>query len=259
MNLRQSENALQILLADTPFAAGGARPEPIVTWTVAGRTLLLKSGVDYRLGYKNNKTLGSASLILTGQGNFTGKVTRPFMVTRGDLGELTLCAPDVLYKPDQKGTYYQSKVKLYDTDGKLLKLNTDYRLIFIDVTQEDMQLVKNLPKNLVKPEDEIIVQVWPGSSGRYEGDASTSYFIRQQMKDIGKPKAFKIPDQIYTGEPVMPVVRLDGLTEGEDYEMIGCFNNVERGSATVLLKGINAYSGNRTVRFRIVQRPLTSS
>lgn len=41
----------------------------------------LKEGKDYTVGYKNNKNVGTATVTVTGKGNYTGKITTTFKIT----------------------------------------------------------------------------------------------------------------------------------------------------------------------------------
>ena len=65
-----------------------------------------------------------------------------------------------------------------------------------------------------------------------------------------------IADKTYTGEAVTqaPVVTYNGktLSEGTDYK-VGYANNVEAGTATVVISGTGNYGGAKTVTFEILQ------
>ena len=65
-----------------------------------------------------------------------------------------------------------------------------------------------------------------------------------------------IADKTYTGEAVTqaPVVTYNGktLSEGTDYK-VGYANNVEAGTATVVISGAGNYGGAKTVTFEILQ------
>ena len=48
--------------------------------TVKYNNKILKKDVDYTLKYQNNKNVGTASVIITGKGNYTGTVTKTFKI-----------------------------------------------------------------------------------------------------------------------------------------------------------------------------------
>ncbi len=58
------------------------------------------------------------------------------------------------------------------------------------------------------------------------------------------------PQAVVSGSDPQAVV----LTEGVDYELM-CFNNVEKGTAEVSIRGIGKYSGLYTGTFEIVEKP----
>lgn len=64
----------------------------------------------------------------------------------------------------------------------------------------------------------------------------------------------------YTGEPQKPSVKVSFgemiLSEGRDYEL-GYENNVNAGTATVVLTGINRFTGTKRVEFTIAPKPVT--
>ena len=52
-------------------------PKPIIE--IDNRTL--KINVDYELSYTNNRDCGAGTVIITGKGNYTGKVEKTFQIT----------------------------------------------------------------------------------------------------------------------------------------------------------------------------------
>ena len=63
------------------YTGGAIEPEPTVTWN--GKTLV--KGTDYTLSYENNTDAGTATVTLTGCGNFTGTKTATFEITQKPL------------------------------------------------------------------------------------------------------------------------------------------------------------------------------
>ena len=53
-----------------------------ITFNIAlkQRNITLRNGTDYKIEYKNNKNTGKASVIITGKGNYKGKVTKNFYI-----------------------------------------------------------------------------------------------------------------------------------------------------------------------------------
>ena len=42
--------------------------------------VVLKNGKDYTVSYKSNKNVGTATVVITGKGNYTGTVTKTFKI-----------------------------------------------------------------------------------------------------------------------------------------------------------------------------------
>ena len=75
-----------------------------------GKTTL-KNGVDYTVQYKNNKNIGTATVKITGKGNYRGSVSKTFAIKAGK---------GKIYKVAQKGVpgYLKYKVTNAASNGK---------------------------------------------------------------------------------------------------------------------------------------------
>lgn len=69
--------------------------------------------------------------------------------------------------------------------------------------------------------------------------------------------------QYYNGEALepKPATIIIGkektpLIEGIDFEIIGYKNNVNKGNATMVIRGIGEYGGTKEVKFSIVSSPV---
>ncbi len=63
-------------ISDRTYTGSAIKPSPTVK--VGGRTL--KLGTDYKLSYANNTKVGTATITVTGVGNYTSKVTKKFKI-----------------------------------------------------------------------------------------------------------------------------------------------------------------------------------
>jgi len=70
------------VLSGTVFTYTGSaiKPDVTVKAKVDGKTKTLKKGTDYKVSYKNNKKVGTASVTVTGIGNYTGTITKNFRI-----------------------------------------------------------------------------------------------------------------------------------------------------------------------------------
>ena len=88
--------------------------------------ITLKPNTDYTLSYKNNINVGKATVIITGKGNFSGKITRSFNITQLSLAKASVSG--IKSKVYTGKAMTQAPVVKFN--GKTLKLNTDYFLAY---------------------------------------------------------------------------------------------------------------------------------
>ena len=83
INALKMKNA-KAALSDTALKYTGKalKPKPTVTMKIDGKTVTLKSGTDYTVTYRNNKNVGTATVTITGKGNFTGTITLSFNIVK---------------------------------------------------------------------------------------------------------------------------------------------------------------------------------
>ena len=95
-------------IPDQPLQKQAPKPDPRLTFN--GK--LLQENIDYETAYTNNDKLGTATITITGKGNFTGQTTTTFNVV-----EYEMPYDDVL-------TEFESKaVKWNDDKGQILKFS----------------------------------------------------------------------------------------------------------------------------------------
>ena len=81
-------------IPDQSYTGSAITPAPIVTY---GATSLVNS-VDYTVSYANNTALGTASVTITGKGNYTGTKTVSFSIVPLSIASATIAAiPDQTY------------------------------------------------------------------------------------------------------------------------------------------------------------------
>ncbi|MBO4902983.1 MAG: hypothetical protein J5518_09345 [Lachnospiraceae bacterium] len=246
-----------------PYAKAGVKPKPEVRFN--GK--LLYEGTDYTLAYANNTAVGGAkapTIKITGKGNFTGvNDSKTFVIGKANLADagITVTAKDIVWA-NKKGNY-KTTVTVADKDGKVLKLNTDYVLSFSTDPSGTPALGKDDKVNLgAEGYTTVYVTVSASESAKctYEGSISGTTF-RLCENDIGKLTA-TVADRIFTGRAVT-IAGNDikwksgktdlNLTEGTDFEIIkeSYEKNVDKGTASVMVKGKGKYSGTKKVTFKI--------
>lgn len=242
------------------YVKGGSRPA--LRLTFADGTL--REGIDYTLSYQNNKAVTSPNtkkqpcVVITGKGNFKGKISRSFTISRKALNDaeapVTLTVPDKRYT-NKAGNYVSAPV-LTDVDGVKLVKGKDYENIVY--TLADGTVLSD--KANVAANTEITVKVM--GAGAYSGELATVYRIAES--DFGKAK-ISITPQIYTGREITldkssisVQIGKDTLSFGTDYEIVdGSYvDNVKKGRAKVTIAGKGKYGGMKTVRFKITAKKL---
>ncbi|MBQ1390722.1 MAG: cell wall-binding repeat-containing protein [Firmicutes bacterium] len=69
-------------IKDQTFTGAALKPAPVVKMTLNGKSATLQAGTDYQVTYKNNTVPGTATVTITGQGNFTGTKSVTFKIDK---------------------------------------------------------------------------------------------------------------------------------------------------------------------------------
>lgn len=196
-------------------------------------------------------------MVVTGKGDFTGTIEIPFSITKRDLTDadnpVAIHAADVMFvgKPGK----YMAVPVLTDRNGKKLTAGTDYEKTYVYSKADGTILTKT-----DIPQVGDIIQITVTGKGCYTGTAECTYRIAKASFAKAKISA---KAQVYTGEEI--TLTADSLTvkignvklvEGQDYEIVtqSYKNNVQKGTASVTIRGIGNYGGEKTVSFKIVSR-----
>ena len=271
------------------FVKNGAKPAVVVTAKLAnGNTVTLTEGKDYTVTYANNKAVSEGKnltekklplITVKGKGNFKGSVKQTFTITNKSLADaenpITVTVADVPANKS-KGKFV-SKPVVTDADGVKLKEKTDYTLTYSLITEGGA--VELDTKTGIVNEPGSVVRVTITGAGNYQGEGSvltadyritefdfTKAIIKVVPKSLpytGKPVTLTVDDLIITmkvgtGKQAMveelPLVTDEnGKTDG--YRIVGYQNNINKGTAQVILQGCGKYGGTKTVKFYIGTRP----
>lgn len=248
---------------EVPFAKGGAVLPAVIEWTSNGGETwtTLNEGVDYKLSFKNNKTVNTNGLMtVKGLGNFKGSILkdiRRYAITEKNMSAVYAFSPDKSYSASKKGTYYQSAPVIYDTNGKKLAAKKDYKVI--KYIRENGEV---LDKNSTAVKGETFFAVVEGQ-GAYTGTINVPYKATDQVLNITKAKVGKIMPQTYTGAFVdlkangaFPQITIGNIpvneSETDGYQILGYVNNLSKGTASVIVKGTGSFCGIRLITFKIV-------
>ena len=110
VKVQKTAAQLGITIVQPTMVFTGSGLKPAVT--VKDGNVLLKLNTDYTLSYKNNVNIGTGSVIITGKGNYTGSVTKSFVITKDKTEKL-----DVSYRTYVQTYGWQGWVKDGTTSG----------------------------------------------------------------------------------------------------------------------------------------------
>ena len=225
-----------IHLSASSFTYDGTEKKPEIT-VKSGRKLLV-SGTDYTVSYKNNINAGTASVTITGKGSYSGSQTKNFTITPADLTKTTisLSASSFIYDGAEKKPAITIKARKTQ-----LTLNKDYTISY-----------KN---NMNVGTASVTVT----GKGNYAGTISKSFTIAATNLSTADVK-LSAASFTYNGKAFTPSVTVTCndkiLTNDTDYS-VAYTSNINAGTARVTITGIGAYSGVKTVTFRIKRAKAT--
>lgn len=115
-----------VTLSATSFKYDGKEKKPSVT--VKNRTKVLTAGTDYTVSYSDNIKAGTAKVVITGKGNYTGSVTKTFTIAPREFLNCTVIDPEGPFYY-YEGTAYTPKYVVKDGDKTLVE-GKDYKVTY---------------------------------------------------------------------------------------------------------------------------------
>jgi hypothetical protein len=200
--------------------------------TVKDGTKTLTPNTDYTVSYSKNVDAGTASVTVTGLGNYTGGKNTSFAIKAKSAAGLTIDAiPDVTYT----GAGIEPGLTIRD-GTKVLIPNTDYTVRY---------------SNNAAPGANIATAT-ATFKGNYTGEKSMTFTILPKSENGASIAA--IPDQTYTGVEIIPALTVsDGkktFAANRDYTA-SYSDNVSAGHATVTVTFQGGYAGRISSGFVI--------
>jgi len=107
------------------YSYTGKQVKPLIQVVWNGK--ILRNNTDYTLLYKNNKKRGSAGIVVTGKGNYSGTLTASFTIVRASVKKASVTGLKAVYARTGKAVKPKVTVKL---GGKKLKKKRDYILSY---------------------------------------------------------------------------------------------------------------------------------
>ena len=182
----------------------------------------MTQGKDYEVSYSNNINAGEAKVVITGIGELTqGTLTKTFKILPKDIVGNKI---ELAYNECE----YNGKERKPDVKISGLEKGKDYEVSYSN--------------NVNVGEAKVIVK----GIGNYTGTIEDTFTIKEENKDRIDISTLKVElekdSYTYDGKAKTPKVTIEGLEEGKDY-VLNYENNVEIGTAKVVIEGIGNYRG----------------
>ena len=228
-----SMSKTSITLSKTSYTYDGKAKKPTVTVVLGTKALV--NGTDYTVAYKNNVKAGTATVTVTGKGNYSGTVSKTFKIVGKSISDATVKLSKASYTYDGKAKKPTVTVVL---GTKALVNGTDYTVAY---------------KNNVKAGTATVTVT---GKGNYSGTVSKTFKIVGKSISNATVKLSKTT-YTYDGKAKKPTVTVvlgtKTLVNGTDYT-VAYKNNVKAGTATVTVTGKGNYSGSLKANFKIKNR-----
>ena len=237
-----------------PLILENGAAEPEVSLTFNGKTLA--KDTDFTVTYKDNSAPGTAMIIIEGTGNFTGSRTLYFQIAKGSIDDFDLIM--------------RQKVFLYESD-------TVEPPVWVSTGDWTTPLRRGIDYTVSYENNDKVgtAKVIVTGRGEYTGTLEETFKIVDKV-DLSRHCSstfLKESNFLYTGTEIRPkaYVRLqsesfheafgdggvhrseDAPREGRDFT-VRYENNVNPGTATVIVEGCGNYTGTLRQTFRIVRK-----
>lgn len=220
-------------LSTQTYTGSALEPKPTVKVTLSGVTKTLIVDTDYTVAYKNNTNVGTATVTITGKGNYIGTITKTFAINAASLAKAQVTAAAQTYSG--KNLTPAPTVKL---GTKTLKKDVDYTATYAS--------------NLNAGTATITIK----GKGNYTGSAKGTFAINRVS--LSKVSVSSIATQAWDGKAKTPnpTIKYGSLTLVKDRDYTLSFkNNVNpNAKATVTITGKGNYTGTKTATFTVGPR-----
>lgn len=217
-----------VTLNSSSFTYTGSAIKPSITVKDdKGNTV---SSAYYSVVYNNNINAGTASLTVTGKGdyNYKGSVYETF-----EINPASITSKNVTYATYNE--YTGSAVKPSVTIASLTS-GTDYKVSYSN--------------NINVGTGTITIT----GTGNYTGTITKNFYIRKSLS--ADSISLSAASFVYTGSAITPTVTVEGLKIGTDYT-VSYSSNYNVGTAKVTVTGIGDYMGSIIKTFKITAKSLS--
>ena len=250
------------------YTKSGAKP--VVRIFFKDAELILNK--DYTISYRNNKQLGenSATVTISGKGNFAGKVTATYSVVASDKENVDFSVEDIVVPSSLSRLKPKITVKEKETGIKLTS-GKDYEKTIEYYVSDGNGGLRQITKDDLQADVVVTARLTLKSNGAYDSDYGSDIpntidcTFRFYNVKTSSLQVDKIPTQSYTGKEIRPAIvvkkkdgtllkEYDEVTKTGDYVVIYS-NNIKVGTAKIKIVGVNnQIGGTKTVTFKISKK-----
>ena len=229
---------------ELPYRGRAIEAALTVMAEVNGAAKKLTTGKDkgkaFTVTYKNNVNAGTASVTVKGIGNYTGTLTATFKIKPVKLTSVKVKNASLPYTGKAHKPILIVKAKV---DGKTVTIS------------QSKGCTISYSNNVEPGTANVTVK----GKGNFTGTVTTTFKInRLKLNDKTTVVELSKTTMKYTGKALKPKVTVTSKIDGEKYTLIKGTdytvtyeNNVKRGTATVIIKGIGHFTGTMEVTFTI--------
>ena len=206
--------------------------------TVSCNDVELVKDTDYTVSYSNNKNVGTATISITGIGDYTGTITKNFNIVARDISDTTIGSiPNQTYTGNSI-----SALPVITYNGATLTKGTDYTLTYSNNVNVGTGIVTITGK------------------GNFKGTTSKTFSI--SARAMSDTSVANISSQTYTGNVISPLPTITynnkTLKKDTDYTL-SYSNNINAGTATITITGKGNFTGTTSKTFSISARAMSDT
>ena len=201
--------------------------------TVTCNDVELVKDTDYTVSYSNNKNVGTATISITGIGDYTGTITKNFNIVARGISDTTIGSiPNQTYTGNSI-----SALPVITYNGATLTKGTDYTLTYSNNVNVGTGTVTITGK------------------GNFKGTTSKTFSI--SARAMTDTSVANVSSQTYTGNVISPLPTITynnkTLKKDTDYTL-SYSDNINVGTATITITGKGNFTGMTSTTFIITQK-----
>ena len=201
--------------------------------TVTCNDVELVKDTDYTVSYSNNKNVGTATISITGIGDYTGTIKKNFNIVARGISDTTIGSiPNQTYTGNSI-----SALPVITYNGATLTKGTDYTLTYSN--------------NVNVGTGTVTIK----GQGNFKGTTSKTFSI--SARAMTDTSVANVSSQTYTGNVISPLLTITynnkTLKKDTDYTL-SYSNNINAGTATITITGKGNFTGMTSTTFIITQK-----